>query len=147
MSQTIRLKHQLVRFLPAFLIPVLFAISLGCDSSGVQRYRFSGTVSYQGKPVPQGTIMLEPDTSKGNSGAAGSAAIVDGRFDSSANGTGFTGGPQIVSIQGFDGVNPEPDFAPYGAPIGKGKSYIKPFDFPEEDVEMDFEMADVIDAK
>ncbi|TWT73998.1 hypothetical protein [Allorhodopirellula solitaria] len=120
----------------------------GCGPSEPGRYQISGNVTYQGDPVQHGTIMFEPDTSKGNSGAAGSAAIVDGKFDSAQDGTGFSGGPQIVSIQGFSGENVNPEYAPYGTPIGEGKSYIKAFDFSEnEDVQQDFEMADVIDAR
>ncbi|QDV67324.1 hypothetical protein Poly24_10170 [Rosistilla carotiformis] len=129
----------------ASVIPLIMMM-IGCGPSGIERYPISGTVTYQGQPVKHGTIMFEPDTSKGNSGAAGSATIVDGKFDSATEGTGFTGGPQIVSIQGFSGVDANPEYAPYGTPIGEGKSYIKSFDFPEnEAVEQDFEMADVID--
>ncbi|WP_417732729.1 hypothetical protein [Rosistilla oblonga] len=125
----------------------LIVLMTGCGPTGIERYPISGTVTYRGQPVKHGTIMFEPDASKGNSGAAGSATIVDGKFDSSADGTGFTGGPQIVSIQGFSGVDANPEYAPYGTPIGEGKSYIKSFDFPEnEAVEQDFEMADVIDG-
>ncbi|QEG39783.1 hypothetical protein UC8_17810 [Roseimaritima ulvae] len=122
---------------------------LGCGGSDVQRYRASGAVTYQGKPVSQGTIMFEPDTSKGNSGAAGMAMIIDGQYDTEAEGgKGISGGPQIVSIQGFDGVDPNPEYAPYGSPIGKGESYIKRFDFPAaQAVKQDFEMADVITAR
>lgn len=130
----------------AVALPALLLV--GCGGSDLERYRASGTVTYQGSPVSQGTIMFEPDTSKGNSGAAGMAMIVDGQYDTQAEGgKGISGGPQIVSIQGFDGIDPNPEYAPYGSPIGKGESYIKRFDFPAgQAVEQDFEMADVIGA-
>lgn len=120
----------------------------GCGAKDTGRYRVSGSVTYQGNPVQHGTIMFEPDTSKGNSGGAGSAVIINGKFDSDQGGIGCTGGPQIVSIQGFSGNDIDPEYAPYGTPIGGGKSYIKSFDFSDnENIEQDFEMADVIDAK
>ncbi|WP_153557422.1 hypothetical protein [Roseimaritima sediminicola] len=130
------------------VVAMTLAVVVGCGGSDVDRYQASGTVTYQGNPVPQGTIMFEPDTSKGNSGAAGMAMIVEGRYDTaSEGGKGISGGPQIVTIQGFDGVDPNPEYAPYGSPIGGGKSYIKRFDFPEaQAIEQDFEMADVVDG-
>lgn len=124
---------------------LLVLASSGCQPSDEGRYRFSGTVTYRGEPVPIGSIMLEPDSSKGNSGPAGSAAITDGKFDSSAHDSGFVGGPHVVTIQGFSGENPDPDFAPHGAPIGGGRSFIQRLDLPTEDVELNFEMADLVD--
>lgn len=124
---------------------LLVLASSGCQQRDEGRYRFSGTVTYHGAPVPIGSIMLEPDSSKGNSGPAGSAAITDGKFDSSAHGSGFVGGPHVVTIQGFNGENPDPDFAPHGAPIGGGRSFIQRLDLPTEDVELNFEMADLVD--
>ncbi|MFG0262368.1 MAG: hypothetical protein ACF788_08255 [Novipirellula sp. JB048] len=146
-TPTLEIGSALCRWWHLAILTGLGLTTIGCGPSGPERHRISGTVTYQGNPVPHGTIMFEPDSAKGNSGAAGSAMIIEGRFDSAEGGTGFTGGPQIVSIQGFSGVDVNAEYAPYGAPIGGGTSYIKSFDFPEQgDVQHDFEMADVLDA-
>jgi len=74
----------------------------GCGS-GNTNYPVSGVVTYDGKPVPVGEIVFEPDASKGNSGAGSVAAIKDGAY-STASGKGVTGGPYIIRVTGFDGV-------------------------------------------
>ncbi len=82
----------------------------GCGGvdEGPARYHVAGAVTYQGEPIPRGTIQFQPDGTKGNSGPASDAEIVDGRYDTSKQGTGTIGGPHIVVIQGFDGkANPE----------------------------------------
>jgi len=44
--------------------------------------------------VPVGTIVFEPDVTKGNKGAAGVARIKDGTFDTRQDdGRGKVGGP------------------------------------------------------
>jgi hypothetical protein len=55
------------------------AAALGCgDSSGLPpRYRVSGTVTYNGKPLERGTINFAPADGKGR--AAG-GTITDGRY-------------------------------------------------------------------
>lgn len=136
---------QLLRTVTLLSLGLFVSAAGGCQKSDDGRYRFSGTVTYRGVPVPIGSIMFEPDSSKGNSGPAGSAAINDGKFDSDLNGSGFVGGPHVVTIQGFNGENPDPDFAPHGAPIGGGRSFIQQLDLPSEDVELKFEMADLVD--
>src|SRR5688500_11969800 len=83
---------------------VLAALLAGC-SSGERTYHLSGAVSYQGKPVPAGHIVFEPDTKSGNSGGPGFAKIKDGRYDTSIlDGRGTVGGPHVVIIHGLDGV-------------------------------------------
>jgi hypothetical protein len=53
-------------------------LAVGCSDDGIgKRYAVSGMVSYQGKPVEQGTITFEPEDSKGRI-AAGSIAA--GRY-------------------------------------------------------------------
>jgi hypothetical protein len=61
-----------------FAIPIVTAV-LGCgDSSGLPtRYRVSGTVTYNGKPLERGTISFAPADGKGR--AAG-GTITDGRY-------------------------------------------------------------------
>ncbi len=75
----------------------------GCRSdSGPERYELSGSVTYNGQPVPAGYILFEPDKSKGNDGPGSSADIEDGRYRTPP-GQGVIGGPHIVTICGFDG--------------------------------------------
>ncbi len=76
----------------------------GC-SSGERIYQLSGAITYDGKPVPKGTIVFEPDSTAGNSGGSGFAKIQDGRYDTSIlDGRGVVGGPHLVRIMGLDGV-------------------------------------------
>ncbi len=80
----------------------LAATFLGCGGSGgVERYDVSGTVTYQGKPVPAGMILFEPDTSRGNKGPGGSGKIEHGYY---VTHLGAVGGPHRVRILGYDGV-------------------------------------------
>ncbi|MBA4191634.1 MAG: hypothetical protein C0467_26950 [Planctomycetaceae bacterium] len=73
----------------------------------------SGTVTVDGKPLPLGMIVFEPDPAKGNRGQQGHADIKDGQFDTRQSGKGVALGAQVVRITGGDGVNPEP-FTPFG---------------------------------
>jgi hypothetical protein len=80
------------------------ALLAGC-SSGERTYQLSGAVTYDGKPVPGGHIVFEPDTTGGNNGGSGFAKIKDGRYDTSIlDGRGVVGGPHVVRVYGTDGV-------------------------------------------
>lgn len=73
---------------------------LGCGSNDeVQRYRVTGAVTFDGKPVPFGSITFEPDFNAGNSGPQSAAAIVDGKYDTGVK-DGLVGGPHVVRITG-----------------------------------------------
>lgn len=84
---------------------MLFALSsvlmAGCSDSGPKRYRLQGTVEFDGKPVPAGTVYFDPDSAKGNKGPQGYATIVDGKFDTEKGGKGHVGGPMRVRIVGL----------------------------------------------
>lgn len=77
----------------------------GCGSrdSGPTRYTLSGTVSFDGKPVPYGTISMAPDTSQGNSGPGSFAQVRDGRYRT-ASGAGTVGGPHVLTITGLKAI-------------------------------------------
>lgn len=84
---------------------------VGCGS-GEQLYDVSGTITYEGKPIPKGLIFFDPE--KGTPGTQGFANIENGLFDTSVSGKGkgIRGGAYSVRISGFDGVvGPE---APFG---------------------------------
>jgi hypothetical protein len=74
----------------------------------------SGTVTYEGKPVPAGTVFLDPVAAKGQ----GLATVKDGAFDTAQAGRGITAGKFVVRVQGFDGKK--------GSDVPVGKSL-----FPE----------------
>lgn len=88
---------------PATMLVMLFALQ-GCGSSapdGPTRYHVHGVVTYEGKPVPFGTVTFDPDTSKGNSGPQGVASIKNGVFDTKLAGNrGTVGGATIISVVG-----------------------------------------------
>jgi len=87
---------------------LLCCFALGCGSD--KTYRVSGTVNFDGKPVPQGKIYFKPDRAKGNSGPDGYADIKDGAFDTSVKpGQGSPGGAVIVEIHGFKEIPPQGD--------------------------------------
>jgi hypothetical protein len=83
------------------LILGCIALLAGCSESGPARYRIQGTVEFDGRPVPAGTIYFDPDSSKGNKGPQGFATITDGKFDTDIGGKGRVGGPMTVRINGL----------------------------------------------
>lgn len=76
----------------------------GCSKTpqGPVRFPVSGKITFDGQPVPRGTIAFEPDTQAGNSGPGGYGTIMDGVFTTHPR-MGAVAGPQIVRIAGFDG--------------------------------------------
>jgi hypothetical protein len=79
------------------------SVEAGCRGpSGPPRYDLSGAVTYGGKPVPAGYLVLAPDTANGNDGPGSQAEIHDGRYQT-APGQGIVGGRYVVTISGFDG--------------------------------------------
>lgn len=114
----------------------------GCGSDAPDIYHVSGTVDFDGKPVPKGQISFMPDTAKGNTGVAGYATIIDGKYDTSLEGgKGHVGGPMIVQIEGQD-----PSSKTEGTEDTGGEEIIKTLfagyrttaDLPKEDSTKDF---------
>lgn len=82
-------------------LTVLGAISCGPRDTRV-RNRVSGTISYGGKPVVSGEILLIPDGEKRNTGPEGIAIIKDGQFDTrGSRAPGIDGGPMVVEVTGY----------------------------------------------
>lgn len=79
----------------------LGAVLLGCESKA-DRFDLSGSVTYGGKPVAAGYMVIKPDVSAGNKGPGATATINDGRY-ATREGRGTIGGPHVVTIVGFDG--------------------------------------------
>lgn len=85
------------------LAALIFAPCLiGCGPS-TSTIHIHGNVTYDGQPVPKGTIYFEPDTKAGNSGPGSVAIIRDGSFDTS-EALGVVGGPHLVRIEGYNGI-------------------------------------------
>lgn len=98
------------------VLTILPIVGCGGDAAPA-RYDVSGMVTFDGQPVPKGTIQFRPDGTQGNSGPAGDADIVDGRYDTATVGNGTVGGPHEVVINGFDGkANPSAEL-PFGMPL------------------------------
>lgn len=91
----------------------LAALPTGCGG-GERLYDVSGTITFEGRPIPKGLIYFDPDASKGNKGPQGFANIEDGKFDTANKGKGIRGGHYTIRIGGFDGkVMPESPFGQY----------------------------------
>ncbi len=132
-----RINKKLPKVALCFAFVITF-IAAGCGENvdkGPTRYKVSGTVTFEGKSVPFGTIMFTPDSAKGNKGPQGFAEIVDGKFDTT-NGQGIVGGAHQIKITG---VSEKADPTAENPP---DKSLFKPFkttfDFPKEDSTKDF---------
>lgn len=87
-------------WLRAGFLAALVAAGIGCGGNG--RNELTGTVTFQGNPVPLGEIRFEPDTSQGGDGPGVLLAIENGAFRT-APGMGVVAGPHKVFIRGFDG--------------------------------------------
>jgi hypothetical protein len=111
-------------------------VAAGCGR-GERLYHLSGKVTFAGKPVPKGTIVFEPDTSRGNQGSAAFAQIIDGRYDTrSGEGKGTVGGPHLVRILGLDGI-PRGELV-NGSPLFP--EYTTTADLPRADATLDFDV-------
>jgi hypothetical protein len=94
-----------------FLLLSCLLLLPGCGGQ-TGRFDVAGTVTFQGAPVPAGTIVFSPDLTAGNDGLQGVAEIRDGHFDTRKTRRGGPGGEVVVRIEGFDGKPYEEH--PYG---------------------------------
>ncbi len=70
------------------------------------RYRVSGTVTYDGRPIEHGMIYFDPAGAA--TGASGFAPIKGGAFDTAAEGgKGHIGGKQNVRINAYSPPTPD----------------------------------------
>jgi hypothetical protein len=94
----------------SLFLSVLLLTAVGCGSKGT----ITGTVSYQGKPIPAGTIIFSPDSGE----PAANGPIADGKYTvdkvppgpakvsvSSSYSEGFTS-PMQVAMQKSGGKPP-----------------------------------------
>jgi hypothetical protein len=115
---------------------LLVILLVGCAKPGPQLYDVSGSVTFDGQPIPKGTVLFQPDESKGCTGSAGIALIRDGKYDTAAEGgTGVVGGPHLVRIVGLDG-KPIDSMSPDGIPLFP--DYTTTVDLPKANSTQDF---------
>ncbi len=94
----------------AALLVVVVSFS-GCGPRGPQRFQLEGKVTFDGKPVPSGTIRFEPDSTKGNTGPVGYTAIKDGRYTTAMEGSkGSLKGPIVAFLTGGPAPDPKVEF-------------------------------------
>ena len=93
---------------PRQSVPVLIAAAAsalaataGCTDSGPEQYQVSGTVTYEGQPVPAGAIYFEP-VAADRIAPSGYGLIRDGTFRTQP-GRGAPPGRCTVRIRGGDG--------------------------------------------
>lgn len=109
---------------------------LGCGGAdGPTRYELSGSVTFDGNPVPAGQIVFEPDSASGNSGVQGYAEIRDGKYDT-RDGKGVIGGPHQVRVTGFDRFSE--DESDPAKPLFP--EYVITEDLPKETTTKDFDV-------
>ncbi|MCL4207039.1 MAG: hypothetical protein KJ000_31540 [Pirellulaceae bacterium] len=112
---------------------LLYCAGCGGSTSGVTTFPLAGTVTFDAKPVPVGTVMLIPDASANNRGPGASVGIKNGAF-ATEPGKGHTGGKYIIQVTGFDGV-----------PIPSGEGGMDPMGtqlFPPYDTKVDLPRSD-----
>lgn len=83
-------------------------LAAGCSDSGPTRFHVSGTVMFDGKPIPFGHLVFTPDGAKQNAGPQGVATIREGKYDTAAEGKGIAGGPTVISVTGLAGPGGRP---------------------------------------
>jgi hypothetical protein len=76
---------------------------LGCGPTGPPRYQVEGEVSFNGSPIPKGFIFFTGDVTKQNDAPQTVVRIDAGKFSSSSE-KGVVGGPYVVQVKGYDGV-------------------------------------------
>lgn len=90
-----------MRMIVNVLAATLVAALVGCG--GTPGNRVSGTVTFDGRPVPAGKVYFKPDSATGGTGATGFADIVAGRYDTGRAGARNVGtGPMVVMVEGID---------------------------------------------
>jgi hypothetical protein len=96
----------------AIQVLLLLALILaGCAKGG--RQHLTGKVTWDGKPLPYGTIHFDPDRDKGHKGPQGAGEIRDGRYRTNPD-YGPQPGPHVVRITGWSS---EPDQGMLGSPV------------------------------
>src|SRR5689334_5180380 len=119
----------------AALVTCGLLLLAGC-TGGEPIYNVSGTVTFDGKPLPKGLIFFDPDPTKGTAGGQGFANILNGKYNTAEEGVGVRGGAYQIRVNGFDGV--EANEAPFGQALFA--EYTGTAELPEKDSTFDLEI-------
>ncbi|HWL07013.1 MAG TPA: hypothetical protein VNQ76_01235 [Planctomicrobium sp.] len=93
----------------AVLMTLGFAALIGCGQTNeLDRIILSGQVSYDGQPVPFGSVWFEPTMSAGQMAPTGFAIIRNGQFKTKAEDAPIAG-PYNVRISGYPEETPRVD--------------------------------------
>ena len=74
----------------------------GCGESKLPQYSISGKITFDGKPVPTGSVKFEPVTEDGNYKTT-VVEYKDGSYSASGE-NGIFGGKYKIVVFGYDGV-------------------------------------------
>lgn len=99
------MKHVQDMFCLAAFVLAAFVLATagGCGADGPPRYQVEGRVTYDGRPVPAGRVIFEPDAAAGRKGPAGYAEIANGEYTTTP-GKGAIGGPHKVRVICLTGI-------------------------------------------
>lgn len=89
------------------------AVCGGCGKDGPEKASVSGTVTYNGEPIPRGVVAFIP--AEGTSGPTAGGSVVDGEFDIDDE-KGPVLGKHLVSISGTRPTGRMVDVYPVAAP-------------------------------
>jgi hypothetical protein len=100
-----------------FICFLLAALLLSGCSKHADPIHVSGTVTFRGKPVRGGVVVIHPEVAKGNQGERGYAVIKDGKFDTRLdNGKGASPGSVKVVVGAEENSNSEMEYKPLFPP-------------------------------
>jgi hypothetical protein len=118
----------------AWLLWVVGLVIFAACSQEEKLYRVSGSVTFNGKPIPKGLIFFDPQAE----GPQGFANIEDGKYDTSlpGKGRGVRGGAYNIRVSGFTGI--EKNEAPFGDALFPEYSDTK--DLPKADSMFDLDV-------
>ncbi len=102
--ERITMRDDMTRLLPGLIL--LCGLTLvGCGPRRPTRYAVSGTVTFAGQPVPNGSVMFQPDLKTNPKGLQGMARIKDGHYLTGEVAGGVPKGGYQVIVYGYDGLN------------------------------------------
>jgi hypothetical protein len=116
------------------LITGSFLFVTGCGRT--KTYPLTGNVTFDGKPIPRGTITFLPKTDQTNTGSYSMAVVKEGNFKIEKGKLGLNEGTYSVIVTGTDGIVEE--FHPEGLPLFT--DYHTEFVFNKELLQFDIEV-------
>ena len=120
---------------------VVLLLAVLCGASGcekkVQYYHVWGKITYQGQPIPAGSITFDPDIAGGVDGRQGFAMIKNGEYDTRIDdGRPTPGGKYVARVYATDGI-PGPE-RPNGKPLFPER--LIPKELPKADGPLDIDV-------